>query len=270
MTDESLTCDVMCFGGGIQSTAMLIANCLGLLPKRCDFAVFADPGFEPAAVYQHVTFMQQWAAERGTPVISGHAATTITDARGVKQMPLFLRQPDGSEGQLFRQCTGEYKISVINKVLRTKLGYKPRQRMRHHVVKWIGISRDEAIRMKPATEAWAVHWYPLIEALDLTRHGCRDLIERYDVPMPVKSACLHCPYHSHRYWAEMKRDNPQEFAQVVEFDRRLRAAKHEIFGEDGLRGEPYIHRSRLPLDQVDLNDGQPDLFGEECEGLCGV
>lgn len=40
------------------------------------------------------------------------------------------------------------------------------------------------------------------------------------------------------------------------------------------KSEAFIHRSLRPLEEVDLrNDyerGQPDLFGSECEGLCGV
>ena len=36
----------------------------------------------------------------------------------------------------------------------------------------------------------------------------------------------------------------------------------------------FMHRSLLPIDQVDLRThaekGQRDLFGEECEGMCGV
>lgn len=33
-----------------------------------------------------------------------------------------------------------------------------------------------------------------------------------------------------------------------------------------------LHRSRIPLEQVDLSvdDSQFDLFGNECEGVCGV
>jgi hypothetical protein len=35
-----------------------------------------------------------------------------------------------------------------------------------------------------------------------------------------------------------------------------------------------MHASRKPLDEVDLRTdaeaGQPDLFNNECEGMCGV
>ena len=33
-----------------------------------------------------------------------------------------------------------------------------------------------------------------------------------------------------------------------------------------------MHRSMVPLDQVDFRqiENQADLFGDECEGVCGV
>ena len=42
----------------------------------------------------------------------------------------------------------------------------------------------------------------------------------------------------------------------------------------GVTGTVYIHRDMVPLDEVNLDNendrGQMDMFGEECEGLCGV
>lgn len=41
-----------------------------------------------------------------------------------------------------------------------------------------------------------------------------------------------------------------------------------------IRGEVFLHRSAVPLDAADLSmpedHGQPDMFGNECSGLCGV
>lgn len=45
-------------------------------------------------------------------------------------------------------------------------------------------------------------------------------------------------------------------------------------GFRGIRGEVYLHRSAVPLDQADLTTnadrGQLDLWPNECEGMCGV
>jgi hypothetical protein len=41
-----------------------------------------------------------------------------------------------------------------------------------------------------------------------------------------------------------------------------------------MKGEAFVHRQRVPLDQVDLSTwmdkGQGDLFGEECNGVCAT
>ena len=45
-------------------------------------------------------------------------------------------------------------------------------------------------------------------------------------------------------------------------------------GFRNLRGEVYLHRSCVPLDEADLDTpadkGQLDLFADECDGMCGV
>ncbi len=43
---------------------------------------------------------------------------------------------------------------------------------------------------------------------------------------------------------------------------------------NNMHGLPYLHRSLVPLDQVDFSTdverGQGLLWGNECEGMCGV
>jgi hypothetical protein len=61
---------------------------------------------------------------------------------------------------------------------------------------------------------------------------------------------------------------PEEFAEAVELDRAIRH-------QPGFRGEQFMHRSMVPLDQVDLSTpserGQFEFgFLSECEGMCGV
>ena len=37
-----------------------------------------------------------------------------------------------------------------------------------------------------------------------------------------------------------------------------------------LKGEPYLHKSLKPLDEVYLQEDQIDMFENECEGHCGL
>ncbi len=66
----------------------------------------------------------------------------------------------------------------------------------------------------------------------------------------------------------MRDDDPEAWADAVEVDRALRT------GVRGIRGEVYLHRSCVPLDEANLSTladhGQLDLWPNECEGMCGV
>jgi hypothetical protein len=66
----------------------------------------------------------------------------------------------------------------------------------------------------------------------------------------------------------MRDHDPDAWADAVSVDRTIR------IGFRGIRGEVYLHRSAMPLDQADLSTaadrGQLDLWLNECEGMCGV
>lgn len=65
----------------------------------------------------------------------------------------------------------------------------------------------------------------------------------------------------------MRDHDPEAWADAVEVDNTIRS------GLRGIRGEVYLHRSAVPLDQADLSTladhGQLDRMNE-CEGMCGV
>jgi hypothetical protein len=92
-----------------------------------------------------------------------------------------------------------------------------------------------------------------------------------------RSACVFCPYRTNKEWLEMKERSPQEFARAVEFDERIRAAYATGYEGRGKKaGLPFVHRTLIPLAQVDLTEPLNDrkgcggLFSEEPDGICGV
>jgi hypothetical protein len=122
--------------------------------------------------------------------------------------------------------------------------------------------------MKPSRRKFMVNTYPLIDRW-MTRRDCLKWLERNGYPTPPKSACIGCPYTSNDRWRDRRDNQPAEWAEAIAIDRILREGDAR-----GMRGSEYVHRSCMPLDQVDLSTaaerGQPDLFGNECEGMCGV
>jgi hypothetical protein len=137
------------------------------------------------------------------------------------------------------------------------------------ILAWIGISSDEASRMKPARQQWMVNRWPLIER-NISRHGCLAWLERHGHPEPPKSACIGCPFRRDTAWIEMRKNRPDEWSEAVEIDAALRQGDKR-----GLRATEYMHDLRMPLSEaIDLAEQlkreQPNLFENECEGVCGV
>ena len=72
-------------------------------------------------------------------------------------IPVYLKGRDGQgDGIGRRQCTTNYKVRPIRHRKRELLGLRPRQRVPSGttVELWLGISTDEAIRMKDSQDRW--------------------------------------------------------------------------------------------------------------------
>lgn len=254
---------VLSLGAGVQSSTLLLMAVHGEL--EIDRAIFADTQWEPQAVYDWLGALQLAAGHAGIPVDIVTAGNLRTDAlsasRRIASMPLHVVNADGSPGMIRRQCTKEYKIRPIQKRLRT-LG-ATRQRP---ATLLLGISLNEATRMRDSRVQYVQHEYPLIDRR-MTRQSCLVWLEQHGYPEPPKSACIGCPYMDDRRWREMRDRRPDEWADAVAFDAAVRRMSR-------IDGDVYLHRSLVPLPLVDLSTpqdrGQLDLFDAECEGLCGV
>ncbi len=166
---------------------------------------------------------------------------------------------------------GAVPTQSVRRKIRELLGLSRGQRVPADttVELWLGISTDEAIRVRTSRDRWIRNRYPLIEAR-MSRQDCLEWWEgRYDRPLE-RSSCIGCPYQSRQRWAETKRQWPKPFAEVVDIDSNLR-------GKLAFAKEAYLHPRRVPLAQaVNLDEAglraarDPDGFGNKCEGYCGV
>jgi hypothetical protein len=242
----------------------------GKIGPMPDCAIFADTGWEPQPVYEHLARLTKALPFPVHVVSAGNIrdhilrSATVTGGRSAS-VPWFTA--NGGMGP--RQCTREFKVEPIEKKQRELLGYAPRKRIPAKSSEvWIGISTDEAIRMKPARNAWQVNRWPLIERR-ISRRDCIAWLAEQGWSAP-KSSCIGCPYHSDAQWRELRDDNPDGWADAVTVDEALRKGGTAR----GMRHHQFMHRSLVPLSQADLRTheelGQPDLFLNECEGMCGV
>jgi hypothetical protein len=261
-------------GAGVQSTTIYLAACEGRIPTF-DAAIFADTGWEPARVYQHLARLEAHGKEAGGPPIYRVSAGNIRDdaldpEHRFASMPLFVRNPDGSEGMVRRQCTSEYKLKPIKAKVRELLGYPhPKSLPRGLFAEVaIGISTDEIGRARDSDVGYMRNVFPLLD-LGMDRKACeRYLTEHGWIGVP-KSACIGCPFHGNRQWREMRDQHPDEWADAAEFDQAIRggSARATARGKD-LRGQMFLHRSRVPLDEAPIDhvtraewkNRQGDLF----------
>jgi hypothetical protein len=99
---------LLSLGAGVQSTTLLLLSIEGVIP-RFDAAIFADTGWEPAAVYTHLARLTELAARAGIPVIKTSKGDIRRDALDPEHrfvsMPLFVRGPNGERGMARRQCS---------------------------------------------------------------------------------------------------------------------------------------------------------------------
>ncbi len=256
-------------GGGVQSIAALVLAA----EKKIAFNLFlfANVG-EDSENPDTLKYMEQYAMP-------------FAQQNGIEMIELRKIRKDGSRDTLYgritnpklnfigipvrmstgfpasRACTQDFKIRVIDKEL-----------ARRGVTKdspanvGIGFSMDEIQRMSPDDPKFPrIHKvYPLID-LRLNRNDCLKIIQGAGLPVPPKSSCYFCPFHSVRAWIELRDKQPELYAKSVELEqfintRRAKKQQNSIFSSDKL----------VPLDKmVELASQQTSLI-EDTNDACGV
>lgn len=279
MTDDP-TIRVLNLGAGVQSTTLALLAVDGELPKP-DVAIFADTGWEPRRVYEHLERLEKVLADAGIPlhrVSSGNLRADYLDpAHRFASVPYFVRNPDGTEGMGRRQCTSEYKLKPIKVKVRELLGYPHPKPVPRGVwaESWIGFSTDEIHRVRDTLDVqYSRPRHPLLE-LGMSRKDCARWLAARGWSSVAKSACIGCPFHGNRQWRDLRDNSPTEWADAVEFDRAIRKG-----GARGLplNGEAFLHRSRIPLDIAPIDrvtrgewrDRQGDLLDTIADIEAGV
>jgi hypothetical protein len=119
--------------------------------------------------------------------------------------------------------------------------------------------------MKPSAHPFIAHRFPLIET-GVSRRQCLKWLSDNEYPTPPKSACVFCPFHSDAMWRDLRDNDAPGWNRAIAVDHAIRNSL--------VKGATFIHRQRVPLDQVDLSTaedrGQLNMFNNECEGMCGV
>jgi len=258
------------YGGGVQSTAMIVLACTGRIPD-VDAALFANVGDDsehPASVAYVKDVMRPWAHARGLPVLEldrvrrdGSTETLYQRLTrpGSRSLPIPVRMNDtGAPGT--RNCTADFKIKVIDRWLRQHGATKD-----DPAVTLIGISTDEIQRLNNKRDApYSRPEYPLID-LGLSRQDCINVITDAGLPAPGKSSCYFCPFHRDSAWLDLHRDNPELFDKAADLETLLNE-RRRMLGKDPV----WLTRHSMPLrDAINTDQMDLPLWADGCDsGHC--
>ena len=265
---------VIALGMGMQSTALYLMSSMRQF-ERADVAIFSDPMSEHPETYKLVDWLLKWEKECADAIPIHIVKKDLYDdiVTPIKKMktgydkyaciPSFTKNENGETGISRRQCTYDYKIAPLHKKVRQLMGLKSGERLIPYEL-WLGITIDEAQRMKDNRDKKIKNYYPFIEMM-MSRSDCMNYMRDNGFPIPVKSACVFCPYHSDSFWLELKKENGTAWKTALKVDKIIRSRENTT-----IKDKMYLHPSCVPLEDVYLKEDQLDMFGNECEGHCGL
>lgn len=239
------------YGGGVQSTAALALAAQGRIDFRTFlFANVGDDSEHPGTMAYIEQHAAPFAAQHGIELIelkrtisrgprAGQDETLYSRLmrEGSRSLPIPVRMSNGAPGT--RSCTADFKIKTIGKWLKAN-GANENSR----AVVGIGISLDEIHRVNARRAMpYEIPTYPLLDhEPPLRRQDCERIIREAGLPVPPKSSCWFCPFHTPQRWAEMRRDEPQLFERACHLEDTLNARRDEL-GRDHV----YLTRFNRPL-----------------------
>lgn len=242
----------MSYGGGKQTVAIITLILAGELPKP-DVIVMADTGREVATTFEYLNQVVQPALRKiGLQVeIAGHEYSKHDLYKsGALLLPTFTRK-NGHIGKMPTFCSDEWKQRVIRRWLREK-GVNDTN-------VWLGISIDEAERMKDSGLNWYKHIYPLIEIIPMTRMQCVNQIQQFGWVVPHKSRCWMCPNQSPQAWRQMHDIDNGDYGRALALEQQIRQKDKDV----------YLHPLAIPLHEaVKQSEAQSDMFDGCDSGYC--
>jgi len=243
---------VISLGWGAQSFTLAAMSALGEL-EPIDAAIHADTTHDSVLTYAFAEKWTSWLEDRGVNVITVKADDTdyIDRKYNHTQIPAF----NNSGGMGKRQCTTDWKIVPVRRMIRQLSGGKP-------VEQWIGISLDEIQRANRSGVQYVTNRFPLVEKR-ITRSACVEWLEKNGLEVPPKSACVFCPYHGLNNWRQTKAVD-EDWQEAVRVDEEIRHVSN-----NGMTN--YLCSARVPLTDLDLST--PEERGQinwidECSGTC--
>ena len=210
---------VLSFGGGVQSTALLLLVIEGRLPMP-DIVIHSDTGSEMPHTAPVIAWAEKACAKMGVTfkVVRSHLGALHEAYEKKGALPMVG----------MRSCTVNFKIAPCNRHIRTIVGNKNGVLLAES---WIGISTDEVTRRQKSKLIWAGIKFPLLDEVPLSRNQCKELVEKHGLDVK-KSACFVCPYGGVKHFVSLRAYHPALFEVCVRMEATMRVKRPQR--RDGL------------------------------------
>ena len=186
------------FGGGVNSVAMM----LYCLDESWEFeAVFVDTGCEMPETYN---YLKMFTKKYPVTVLDARKNFRNTPTAGLYEYCFYRKMVPSP---MRRWCTAAFKVEPLMEYYN-----KP-------CFQLIGIDFGESHRAKISSENGVENRYPLIE-MGIDRDGCKRIIKKHGLPIPMKSGCYICPYRNVTQWKELRNDHPELFCKAEQLEKR--------------------------------------------------
>jgi hypothetical protein len=259
---------VVAYGGGVQSTALLVLAAAG----RIDYPVFlfanvGNDSEDPRTLAYLELHAKPYAAAHGIALHELHRIRRdgstetlygrLTRPRS-RSLPIPVRMSSGAPGT--RSCTADFKIKIMGRWLKAH-GAAPATPARVG----IGISLDEIHRVNNRRAMpYEQPVYPLLEHQPPQRRiDCERIIIAAGLPVPGKSACWFCPLHRRMYWSELRRDRPDLFERSCQLEDLLNE-RRSLLGRDPV----WLTAGNRPLRTFDAAQDPLPGFESDNDGAC--
>lgn len=198
---------VLSFGGGVQSTAMILLVKEGKLPKP-DLVIHSDTGSEMPYTQPIIEEVEKICKdlEIDFRIVKSHRGKLHEDYLKNSAVPVIG----------VRSCTLNFKILPQRREIRKIVGSKNGVLLAEC---WLGITTDESNRRIKSELKWIGNKFPLLDKYVMNREQCLQLCKKYNLEVK-KSGCFCCPYWGKKGFVNLFRNYPELFDICLEMESR--------------------------------------------------
>jgi hypothetical protein len=244
----SNTPHIVCFGGGIDSTAMV----LGLYEKNLpiDLILFADTGGERPETYQHIENFNNWLIKNNLQEIKIVKRVTANGEKETLEEECLRTKNLPSIAYGFKTCSQKHKIAPQDKFMNSWQPAIDTWKSKNKCVKYIGYDINEQHRADNNNLRNDVKYdflYPLID-WHWDREQCKTIIKKHGFINVSKSSCFYCPSSRPKEIIDLYEKHPNLIQRALDMEQNAELTHIKGLGRNYAWSEIIVmHKSQMTL-----------------------